>query len=172
MRHRGPYQEIYNLPIGGEATARPKPGEPLDKALKRIKDRLAKYAAEDRYFRARADDGLIVVQRTREGHNTSIGDWLMMKPGDRLLLKTKPTPADVKRAKDQCDYVTGTRAWNKKKHLSGSDYLAVRSGVWGVLIDGQGRLVVECATDEDGNSYERSLGDAAPLRHLWTGEWP
>ncbi|MEG3093167.1 hypothetical protein [Sphingomonas sp. PB1R3] len=173
MGRPSPYLHIKNLPIGGEATERPETGETPEKALKRLKDRFAKYAKEGLHFRAKIDGDVIRVQRTREGHNTKVGDWLMMKAGDRLLLKTSPTPADIKKARGSCDYMA-TREWNKIKHLSLAErhYQRIRSASWSITPDRQGRLVVECWTDVDGKEIDNTLGDAAPLRTLWTGEWP
>ncbi len=175
MTRPGPFEQIYNLPTGGEATARPKAGEPIDKALQRIKVRLAKYAAEGRYFRAKIDGDVIRVQRTREGHNTKIGDWLMMKAGDLLLLKTNPTPADIKKARGSCDYING-RGWDKIKYLPLAERQrlgpTLPTGCWLIFPDRHGRLVVACCTDEDGNTIVRDPGDTAPLRTLWAGEWP
>ncbi|WP_312490301.1 hypothetical protein [Sphingomonas sp.] len=174
MTRPGPFERIYNLAIGDEATAWPKPGEPIEKALQRIKVRLAKYAAEGRYFRAKIEGNAIRVQRTCEGQNTKIGDWLMMKAGDRLLLKTNPTPADIKKARGSCDYING-RGRRKVGHLplpERRSALKAIHGGWIIVPDRQGRLVVECFEDTDGKMIDHSLGDAAPLRQLWAGEWP
>lgn len=175
MGRPSPYLHLKNLPIGGEATERPVTGETTEKALKRLKDRFAKYAAEGLHFRAKIDGDIIRVQRTREGHNTKIGDWLMMQAGDRLLLKTNPTSTDVKKANKACDYISD-RSWNRLKHLPLGErqriLWATHSGAWRVAPDRQGRLVVECWKDEDGGAINGSLGDAAPMRTLWAGEWP
>lgn len=175
MGRPSPYLHLKNLPIGGEATERPVTGETAEKALKRLKDRFAKYAAQGFHFRAKIDGDVIRVQRTREGHNTKIGDWLMMKAGDLLLLKTDPTPADIKKARGSCDYING-RGWDKIKHLPLAERQrlgpTLPTGCWLIFPDRHGRLVVACCTDEDGNTIVRDPGDKAPLRTLWTGEWP
>ncbi len=174
MGRPSPYLHLKNLPIGGEATERPETGETPEKALKRLKDRFAKYAAEGLHFRAKIDGDVIRVQRTCEGHNTKIGDWLMMKAGDRLLLKTNPTPADIKKARGSCDYING-RGWKKFGHLPLAERRCAMDalpGGWIIVPDRQGRLVVECFEDTDGKTIDRTLGDAAPLRILWAGEWP
>ena len=174
MGRPSPYLHLKNLPIGSEATERPNPGETTERALRRLKDRFAKYAADGFHFRAKIDGEVIRVQRTREGHNTTTGDWLMMKAGDRLLLKTNPTPADIKKARGRCDYLN-ERGWKKFGHLPSAERrqaLNTLRGCWLITPDRQGRLVVECWTDVDCNEIEDTSGDAAPLRTLWAGEWP
>jgi hypothetical protein len=159
-----PFNELFELPIGGEMVISPNSGETPDAALKRIKHRTCKWKSQDRAYRMKLLDGQVYTQRTPMGCNGKLSDWLVMKAGDRLLLKSKPTAADVKRAQDMCSHINGSRNLDKFGNRP------KRRGQWEPVRGRQGLLVLR-VTDDQGTmpGYIEMDGPAVVG---WHGEWP
>ncbi len=152
------FETLYALQIGHEAVVLPASGEPVEQTLRRVKERVARWAKDERSYRCRIDGGMVRVQRTRFGMNRRIADLQALRAGEYLLLRDKPTAADVKRAQDQADYTTRTYP----------------EGSWVAIRDQHGRLLILCASDVDGKSAERlseTVGPNAVVRKPWAGTW-
>lgn len=167
-KRRGQFDELFNLPMGGELVVAPNAGETIQAALKRLKVWASKQKGRDRAYRMRIDGGAIRVQRTPPGRNTPLSDWLLMKAGDRLLLKTNPTAADRKKAIGTADHLTSWRppaADGESKRVP---------GMWSTGFDARGRLIAFCAEDRDGKwcDDDDDYGFNHPSYVGWNGEWP
>lgn len=164
-KRRGYFDDLFNLPIGGELAIAPDTGESVERALERLKGWASKQRAHDRAYRMKIDGGVIRAQRTPMGRNTVLSDWLLMKGGDRLLLKTKPTKADIKKASGTVDHLVRPR---HKQSLPGY----VDWGLWDTRLDRQGRLIAMCFRDRDGNWAPNDFEADGPSAVGWNGEWP
>lgn len=159
--------KLRELAVGEDMLMQPKPSEPLERALLRWRNRLSREAFA---FRARIDGGAIRIQRTLPGKNRQTADLAMMKPGTYLLLKTRPTPADAKRAWDMASYATS--------HIGNLDprYNGYVQGSWLSMTDQHGRLLIYCFEDVDGNSEDHVPAGFVPadatVNLPWGGEWP
>lgn len=163
-KRSGPFKELFDLPIGGEMAIAPNSGETLEHTLKRLKQRASKWKPQDRAYRMKIDGEVIRAQRTQMGRNTVSSDWLLMKAGDRLLLKTKPTRADIK------------EAWDKAEHLNSPRHIKRvpgerRYGQWETGQDRQGRLIALCVEDRDGHMMPGYIELDGPSTVGWNGEW-
>lgn len=166
-KRRGPFEELFNLPVGSELAVVPNPGETVAVALKRLKLWASKQKGQDRAYRMRIDGDIVRVQRTPPGRNTPLSDWLLMRAGDRLLLKTKPTAGDRKKALGTADHLLGlyrSRAPDGTRRR--------RSGNWITGLDSQGRLIALCGVDLDGNGWDGNGDFNGPSYVGWNGEWP
>ncbi len=165
-KRRGQFDELFNLPMGAELVVAPNAGETIEVALKRLKLWASKQKTFDRAYRMRIDGSAIRVQRTPPGRNTPLSDWLLMRAGDRLLLKTTPTAADRKKAIGTAEHLT---SWRPPSANGESKRVP---GMWLTGLDARGRLIALCAEDRDGNCCD----DDCEFNHLsyvgWNGEWP
>ena len=164
-KRSGPFKELFDLPIGSEMVVEPNASETGEHALKRLKLWASKQKPLDRAYRMKIDGEVIRVQRTPMGRNTPLSDWLLMKAGDRLLLKTKPTAADIK------------KAWGTAEHLNSPRHVKRASGEWNVgqwttALDREGRLFTLCVTDKDNNTMKGHIEVVGPSTVGWNGEWP
>lgn len=164
-KRRGFFEDLFNLPIGGELVIAPEAGETAEHALKRLKLWASKQKCHDRAYRMKIDHCVIRAQRTPVGRNTALSDWLLMKAGDRLLLKTKPTKADIKKASGTADHLLCPR---HKERLPGHKSV----GLWVTGLDRQGRLIALCFEDKDGNRMPGHFELDGPSVVGWNGEWP
>ncbi len=164
-KRRGYFDALFNLPVGSEQAIAPDTGESAEQALKRLKGWASKQKAHDRAYRMKIEGEIIQVQRTPMGRNTVLSDWLLMKAGDRLLLKTKPTKEDIKRASGTVDHL---RNQKYKQCLSGHP----TKGGWDTRLDRQGRLIAMCFEDKDGNWAPNDFDANGPYIVGWNGEWP
>ncbi|WP_322965874.1 hypothetical protein [Sphingomonas fuzhouensis] len=164
-KRRGYFDDLFNLSVGGELAIAPETGESTERALRRLKGWASKQKAHDRAYRMKIDSGIIRVQRTPMGRNTVLSDWLLMKGGDRLLLKTKPTKVDIKRALGTVDHL-GSQTY--KHRLPGH----TAKGAWYTGVDRQGRLIAMCIQDKDGNYAPPDIEVNGPFVVGWNGEWP
>lgn len=167
-KRRGHFDELFNLPMGAELVVAPNAGETIEAALKRLKVWASKQKSLDRAYRMRIDGSAIRVQRTPPGRNTPLSDWLLMKAGDRLLLKTSPTAADRKKAIGTADHLTSLRA------RSANGEAQPLPGQWSTGLDARGRLIAFCVADRDGNwcDDDDDCGFNHPSYVGWNGEWP
>ena len=158
-------EELFDLPIGNEMAIAPEPGETVEHAFKRLKLWASKRKPQERAYRMKIDGDVVRVQRTPMGRNTPLSDWLLMKAGDRLLLKTKPTAADIK------------KAWGTASHLSSPRHVTRAPGEWNVGhwvtdLDREGRLFALCIMDKDNNHIPGIFDIIGPSTVGWYGEWP
>ncbi|TXC69605.1 hypothetical protein FSB78_00485 [Sphingomonas ginsenosidivorax] len=165
MTRTYPFNDLFDLPVGGEMIITPNNNEAPQAALERLKLRACKWKAQDRAYRMRIDGSVIRAQRTPPGRNGKLSDWLLMKAGDRLLLKTKPTVTDIK------------KAWGTAVHLSSTSTAESRSrvlhkGMWHTALDTQGRLFALCVEDRDGVMMPGMIEIVGPSEVGWFGEWP
>ena len=164
-KRRGYFDDLFTLPIGGALVIAPDTGESAERALERLKGWASKQKAHDRAYRMKIDGEVIRAQRTPMGRNTVLSDWVLMKAGDRLLLKTKPTKADVKKASGTADHLLCPR---HKERLPGHKSV----GLWHTGLDRLGRLIVLCCEDKDGNRMSGHWELDGPAVVGWNGEWP
>lgn len=159
--------KLRELAIGEDTLMQPKPGESLERALLRWRNRLSREAFD---YRARIDGEGIRIQRTLPGKNRQTADLAMMKPGTYLLLKTRPTPSDMKKAQDTASYAT-----HRIGNLD-SKYGRYVRGSWLPMTDQHGRLLIYCFEDLDGNREdhvpEGFVPAGATVNLPWGGEWP
>lgn len=170
MTRQAHFQAMFDLPLGETILMDPKPGETVEAALARLKLRGTKWRAKGRAYRMKIVDHQIAIQRLELGRHLKHADWWLLKGGERLLLKEKPSQADVKKAKATADYLNITRRereWEKAgRPLQGLRDLYS----WDVQIDIKGRLVATRTIDE-------AIANGAPLvidpdpKALWDGEW-
>ncbi len=109
-QRKEPFSTIFDLPVGAETVVLPNVGETLDSAMKRLKKRLEKYHSEDRYYRMKAVDQQIVIQRILKEHRGPLADYRIMKPGTMMLVQSKPTAAHHKKAARLCEQLNSTRS--------------------------------------------------------------
>lgn len=163
-------ERILKLEVGEEALVLPHTAEPLDKALIRWRKRLALWRKKGLSFRSRIAGDAIRIQRTVTGRNRQTADLWLMKPGSYLLLKSKPTPADVKKAWDLQDYAF------KEVGVVDPAHPFRNNGMWLHFKDQFGRLMLVCVDDVNGNpADERNhyiVPPDAAISLPWGGEWP
>lgn len=170
-RRRLEFEHIYHLPMMGETLVFPHDGESFEDAFDRLKQRLYKWKANGKAYRMKADGIAIRIQRVPVGRNTPLSDWLLMEARDRLLLKARPTPRDRKKAMSTADYLNGRYL---KSGLTRTERPKDKwLGHWLVDEDRQGRIIIFCGRDEDGNSFQSSsfIDQGRTIRQLWSGEW-
>jgi hypothetical protein len=160
-----PFEKLFNMPIGGEAVIPPNINETGEHALSRLKLWASKQKPHERAYRMRIDGEVIRVQRTPMGRNTPLSDWLLMKAGDRLLLKTKPTAADIKKAWGTAEHLNSPRGSSRKPGER-------NVGQWTTALDREGRLFSLCITDKDDNTMAGHIDIVGPSTVGWNGEWP
>lgn len=171
MARPGPYEELFNLPILGEMVIVPELEEGPEAALKRLKLRASKYRSQDRSYRMKIVNGHIHVQRTPFGLNTKMSDLLMMKAGQRMLLKSNADPSDRRKATSAAFYLNTTRYRNLTRgdplHHTKSGF----TGYWEIEIDVVNRLIAYCGVDVEGQFDEHLSRLSSPLLTPWMGEW-
>lgn len=164
-KRSAPLEELFNLPIGSEMVIAPDAGETEEHALKRLKLWASKRKPDGRAYRMKIDGNVIRAQRTLMGRNTRLSDWLLMKAGDRLLLKSKPTKVDKK------------KAWGTASHLNSLCHSKrapgqINGGQWETAVDRNGRLFALCVVDRDDNCMPGCIVIEGPSVVGWNGEWP
>lgn len=163
-------EKLRQLDVGESLRVRVNPGELPDKGLQRWRKRVSLLRKEGLSYRSRVDGDAICIQRTLEGLNRQTADLYLMKAGTYLLLKSEPTPADVKKARDLESYAALAQ---RRARLNGRS--ATLLGSWLVIIDQAGRLLIVCTEDISGATAE--IGDAFVPTHAtvilpWAEEWP
>ncbi|KMS54182.1 hypothetical protein [Sphingobium cupriresistens] len=156
-------QTVYDLEIDQECRLSPAEGETVERAFQRLKLRTAKYASKDRYYRLKIEDNFIFIQRIKKEFRGKLCDFLKMKPGTQILLKTKPTDSDVTKARNKAQYLGGYNFSTKRD----------RKGYYEAHKDRIGRLVIICSMSAMGE-YDEQLSDSWwnwPMTQLWEGEW-
>lgn len=159
-----PFNDLFELPIGGEMIISPDTNETPEDAYKRLKHRACKWKSQDRAYRMKIEDGQVHAQRTPMGCNGKLSDWLVMKAGDRLLLKSKPTTADEKKAWDMCNHISGPR--NRDKF---GKYAKAR-GLWATVRGRQGLIVLRVSDGQE--TMPGYFEIDGPAVAGWYGEWP
>ena len=152
------FETLYALEIGQEAVVQPLPGETVERALRRVKERVARWAKDERSYRCRIDNDVIRVQRTRFGMNGPLADLQALSAGEYLLISDAPTPYEIKKVRDRADYASS----------------ASEGGRWTPIVDQSGRLLILCFIDVDGRvqHHIRSENVAADavIRKPWGSE--
>lgn len=138
MARPGPFEEMFNLKIGEQMAISPGPGEPVDKALKRIKLRASKYRAHERYYVVEKEEDAIHVMRVPLGKNKKLWRYDEMKMGERILFSANPTAADLRSAQNRVHYLHNT---GREKQWR-ADMI-------------EGRLYITCAWDNESAQRER-----------------
>lgn len=156
MRRRSDaFGTVYALEIGQEAVVQPSPGEAVERTLKRVKERVARWSKDERSYRCRIDGEEVRVQRTRFRMNGYLADLQALAAGEYLLISDKPTPYEIKKVRDRADYASRTS----------------EKGRWTPLVDQNGRLLILCFVDVDGRvqNHIRSENVAADavIRKPW-----
>lgn len=148
MSRQPHFQAMFDLPVGATMIMAPQPRETVEAALRRLKLRGSKWGRDGRAYRMKVADGNVVIQRLAVGRHLKHADWWLLSGGARLLLKERPDPADLKKAKATADYLNGTR-WLRDWEKAGSPREGYRDWLrWKVEIDHVGRLVATCVLDE------------------------
>jgi len=156
-------QCVYDLEIDQECWLTPSESESVARTFERLKLRTAKYAAKDRYYRLKIENDKVVVQRIGKEHRGKLCDFLKMKPGTQILLKSNPTDSDLKKARNKAQYLGGYHHSNMRD----------RKGYYEAHKDKFGRLVIVCSMSASGEYDERLADDwwNWPMVQLWEGEW-
>lgn len=172
MTRRSYYHSLFDLAIGAELAIAPEPGESVEAAVRRLKLRGAKWKGQDRAYRFKADRGAVIAQRTPIGCNGPLSDWYLMQPGERLLLKSRPTPQDRKKAWQTAEHLTTRYRLGPEGNVPSFLRKNRVYGNWTSGLDRRGRLLAFCATDVSGKDVAdyTALFDG-PCKLLWAGEW-
>lgn len=160
--------KLRTLSVGEDLLVSPDEGETVDQALNRWRRRLSRQRDKTVSFRSRIDGAQIRIQKTAAGRNRKTADLIMMEAGTYLLLKTKPTPSDVKKAQNLASYATGKIKGPLNKNGK------PESCCWLPAKDRQGRLLIVCVCDANGRCDDKAQEVAPPgavITTRWEGEW-
>lgn len=147
------FQAMFDLPIGGDLLMPLEAGETPEAALKRLKMRASKYRKKGRSYSLCIEGDAIRVRRVAFGANKKLASLEAMTAGEVIVLHERPTPSDIKSAKNTIAYL------NAKPGVV---------GYWVVERDQSGRLVVICRMDAHYKfdpALQRSAAPSPPTEH-------
>lgn len=164
----GNFKALRELEIGQEIAIEPEASEGVRQLIKRLKARVAKWSNEGFSYRFKIDGSRVIAQRRPAGQRARYADWWDLEQGEALILKERPTEADIKRAKAAENYMNLVR--NDRARSRGEDTGTRTSDFWGVGVDIQGRLIAVRHV-KDGKGKLVGINSPAALKRPWDGDW-